>query len=375
MNSLKAINERYIQDIDDEDDEEIVSSDMTRRFDKDFRISVSVKKCTADDFVPSMEYIKDMLDDIFDVYFELDGYEIVLQAQDNANDYELVEINERNCKKFFDIKQNVIPIEMIWVDVYYSGHLRKYIQGERFLKRIFRETPEGIYQPSHVSTSEGHSISRQTFFENMLERGQSIGYRETLATLYGLFDGKCLYKEMVSRYDKNFEKTADRVIDVFIKRSTSYRRIESGVYFDQTCDLNKCNVKVIRAFDGKVQGVWFSYDVINPTKSYKRDNFFCEWGEKELKIIEDFVARLCAKDSGALCDTYVYDTTPYNKGTNGIAYIFRDSVMVDDYEYVVVLCEDYGYDEETVGQDVMRRLAEKGISDDVIKNISAQFEW
>ena len=66
----------------------------------------------------------------------------------------------------------------------------------------------------------------------MLERGQSIGYRETLATLYGLFDGKCLYKEMVSRYDKNFEKTADRVIDVFIKRSTSYKRIESGVYFD-----------------------------------------------------------------------------------------------------------------------------------------------
>ena len=74
MNSLKAINERYIQDIDDEDDEEIVSSDITRRFDKDFRISVSVKKYTADDFVPSMEYIKDMLDDIFDVYFELDGY-------------------------------------------------------------------------------------------------------------------------------------------------------------------------------------------------------------------------------------------------------------------------------------------------------------
>ena len=78
MTNLKAINERYIQDIDDEDDDEIVSSDITRRFDKDFRISVSVKKCTADDFVPSMEYIKDMLDDIFDVYFELDGYEIVL---------------------------------------------------------------------------------------------------------------------------------------------------------------------------------------------------------------------------------------------------------------------------------------------------------
>ena len=33
-------------------------------------------------------------------------------------------------------------------------------------------------------------------------------------------------------YDKNFEKTADRVADVFLKRSTSYRRIESGVYFD-----------------------------------------------------------------------------------------------------------------------------------------------
>ena len=159
MNNLKAINERYIQDIDDEDDE-IVTSDITKHYDKNFRISVSVKKCAADDFVPSMEYIKDMLDDIFDVYFELDGYEIVLTALDNANDCERVEINEQNCKKFFDIKQNVIPIEMIWVDVYYSGHLRKYIQGERFLKRIFRETPEGIYQPSHVSTSEGHSISR-----------------------------------------------------------------------------------------------------------------------------------------------------------------------------------------------------------------------
>ena len=196
MNNLKAFNERYIQDIDDEDDE-IVTSDITKHYDKIFRISVSVKKCTADDFVPSMEYIKDMLDDIFDVYFELDGYETVLLAQDNANDYELVEINERNCKKFFDIKQNVIPIEMIWVDVYYSGRLRKYIQGERFLKRIFMETRQGIYQPSYVSTSEGHSISRETFFENMLERGQPIGYKETLATLYGLFDGKCLYKEMV----------------------------------------------------------------------------------------------------------------------------------------------------------------------------------
>ena len=196
MNNLKAINERYIQDIDDEDDE-IVTSDITKHYDKNFRISVSVKKCTADDFVPSMEYIKDMLDDIFDVYFELDGYETVLLTQDNANDCELVEINERNCKKFFDIKQNVIPIEMIWVDVYYSGRLRKYIQGERFLKRIFRETVQGIYQPSYVSTSEGHSVSRETFFENMLERGQSIGYRETLVALYGLFDGKCLYKEMV----------------------------------------------------------------------------------------------------------------------------------------------------------------------------------
>ena len=196
MNNLKAINERYIQDIDDEDDE-IITYDTTKRFDKNFRISVSVKKCTADDFVPSMEYIKDMLDDIFDVYFELDGYETVLLTQDNANDCELVEINERNCKKFFDIKQNVIPIEMIWVDVYYSGRLRKYIQGERFLKRIFRETVQGIYQPSYVSTSEGHSVSRETFFENMLERGQSIGYRETLVALYGLFDGKCLYKEMV----------------------------------------------------------------------------------------------------------------------------------------------------------------------------------
>lgn len=159
MTNLKAINERYIQDIDDEDDE-IVTSDITRHFDKNFRISVSVKKCTADDFVPSMEYIKDMLDDIFDVYFELDGYETVLSAQDNANDYELVEINERNCKKFFDVKQNDIPIEMIWVDVYYSGRLRKYVQGERFLKRIFRETPQGIYQPCCVSTSEGHSLSR-----------------------------------------------------------------------------------------------------------------------------------------------------------------------------------------------------------------------
>ena len=77
MNNLKAINERYIQDIDDEDDE-IVTSDITKHYDKIFRISVSVKKCTADDFVPSMEYIKDMLDDICDVYFELDGYEIVL---------------------------------------------------------------------------------------------------------------------------------------------------------------------------------------------------------------------------------------------------------------------------------------------------------
>ena len=94
-----------------------------------------------------------------------------------------------------------------------------------------------------------------------------------------------------------------------------------------------------------------------------------------MKIIEDFVARLCAKGSGALCDTYVYDTTPGGGGTNGIAYIFRDSVMVDNYEYVVVLCEDYGYDEETVGQDVMRRLAEKGIADDVIRNISVQFKW
>ena len=77
MTNLKAINERYIQDIDDEDDE-IVTSDITKHYDKNFRISVSVKKCTADDFVPSMEYIKEMLDDIFDVYFELDGYEIVL---------------------------------------------------------------------------------------------------------------------------------------------------------------------------------------------------------------------------------------------------------------------------------------------------------
>ena len=231
MNNLKAINERYIQDIDDEDDE-IVTSDITKHYDKNFSISVSVKNCTADDFVPSMEYIKDMLDDIFDVYFELDGYETVLLAQDNANDYELVEINERNCKKFFDIKQNVIPIEIIWVDVYYSGRLRKYIQGERLLKRIFMETPKGIYQPSYVSTSEGHSISRETFFENMLANGQDVGYRDTLAALYGLFDGKCLYKEMVSRYDKNYEKTADKVADVFLKRSTSYRRIESGVYFD-----------------------------------------------------------------------------------------------------------------------------------------------
>ena len=197
MNNLKAINERYIQDIDDEDDE-IVTSDITKHYDKIFRISVSVKKkCTADDFVPSMKYIKDMLDDIFDVYFELDGYETVLLAQDNANDYELVEINERNCKKFFDIKQNVIPIETIWVDVYYSGRLRKYIQGERFLKRIFMETPQGIYQPSCVSTSEGHSVSRETFFENMLANGQAVGYRDTLAALYDLFDGKCLYKEMV----------------------------------------------------------------------------------------------------------------------------------------------------------------------------------
>lgn len=139
--------------------------------------------------------------------------------------------------------------------------------------------------------------------------------------------------------------------------------------------MNKCNVKVIRAFDERCDGVWFSYDVTNPTKSYKRDNFFCDWGDEELKIIEDFVSCLCAQGSGALCDIYVYDTTPYNKGTNGIAYIFRDSVMVADYEYVVVLCEDYGYDEETVGQDVMRRLAEKGIADYVIRNISAQFEW
>ena len=79
MNNLKAINERYIQDIDDEDDDEIVTvhSDMTRRFDKNFRISVSVKKCTADDFVPSMEYIKDMLDDTFDTFYELDGYETI----------------------------------------------------------------------------------------------------------------------------------------------------------------------------------------------------------------------------------------------------------------------------------------------------------
>ena len=121
---------------------------------------------------------------------------------------------------------------MIWVDVYYSGHLRKYVQGERFLKRIFRETPKGIYQPSHISTSEGHSVSRGTFSDNMLANGQAVGYRETLAALYGLFDGKCLYKEMVYRYDKNFEKTADKVADVFLKRSTSYRRIESGVYFD-----------------------------------------------------------------------------------------------------------------------------------------------
>ena len=196
MTNLKAINERYIQDIDDEDDE-IVTSDITKHYDKNFRISVSVKKCTADDFVPSMEYIKEMLDDIFDVYFELDGYETVLSAQDNANDYELVEINERNCKKFFDIKQNTIPIEMIWVDVYYSGRLRKYIQGERFLKRIFMETPKGIYQPRYLSTSEGHSVSREMFFENMLVKGQAVGYRDTLAALYGLFDGKCLYKEMV----------------------------------------------------------------------------------------------------------------------------------------------------------------------------------
>ena len=195
MNNLKAINERYIQDIDDDD--EIVTSDITKHYDKIFRISVSVKKCTADDFVPSMEYIKDMLDDIFDAYFELDGYETVLLTQNNTNDYELVEINERNCKKFFDVKQNVIPIEMIWVDVYYSGRLRKYIQGERFLKRIFMETPKGIYQPCCGSTSEGHSMSRETFFGNMLTNGQSVGYRETLATLYGLFDGKCLYKEMV----------------------------------------------------------------------------------------------------------------------------------------------------------------------------------
>ena len=196
MSNLKAINERYIQDIDDEDDE-LVTSDIKQHFDKNFRISVSVKKCTADDFVPSIEYIKEMLDDIFDAYFELDGYETVLLTQNNTNDYELVEINERNCKKFFDVKQNVIPIEMIWVDVYYSGRLRKYIQGERFLKRIFMETPKGIYQPCCVSTSEGHSMSRETFFGNMLTNGQSVGYRETLATLYGLFDGKCLYKEMV----------------------------------------------------------------------------------------------------------------------------------------------------------------------------------
>ena len=182
MNNLKAINERYIQDIDDEDDE-IVTSDITKHYDKNFRISVSVKKCTADDFVPSMEYIKDMLDDIFDVYFELDGYETVLLAQDNANNYELVEINERNCKKFFDIKQNVIPIETIWVDVFYRGRLRKYIQGERFLKRILMETPQGIYQPCYVSTSESHSIGRETFFENMLANKQTSGYRETLAVL------------------------------------------------------------------------------------------------------------------------------------------------------------------------------------------------
>lgn len=121
---------------------------------------------------------------------------------------------------------------MIWVDVYYSGRLRKYVEGERFLKRIFRETPQGIYQPCYVSTSEGHSVSRETFFENMLANGQPIGYKETLATLYGLFDGKCLYKEMVYRYDKNFEKTADKVADSFIKSFTSYKRIESGVYFD-----------------------------------------------------------------------------------------------------------------------------------------------
>ena len=200
MNNLKAINERYIQDIDDEDDE-IVTSDITKHYDKIFRISVSVKKCTADDFVPSMEYIKDMLDDIFDVYFELDGYETVLLAQDNANDYELVEINERNCKKFFDIKQNVIPIETIWVDVYYSGRLRKYIQGERFLKRILMETPQGIYQPCYVSTSGGHTISRETFFEKRWANGQAFSNRKTIATLYGLFDGKCLYKEMFERYD------------------------------------------------------------------------------------------------------------------------------------------------------------------------------
>lgn len=106
MNNLKAINERYLIDVDDEDDEndEIVTSDIKQHFDKNFRISVSVKNCTADDFVPSMEYINDMLDDIFDVYFELDGYETCLSALDNANDCERVEINERNCKKFFDVK-------------------------------------------------------------------------------------------------------------------------------------------------------------------------------------------------------------------------------------------------------------------------------
>ena len=196
MNNLKATNERYIPAIDDEDDE-IVTSDITRRFDKNFRISVSVKKCTADDFVPSMEYIKDMLDDIFDVYYELDGYETILTALDNANDCESVEINERNCKKFFDIKENVVPIEMMWVDVRYSGRLRKYIQGERFLKRIFNETPQGIYQPWCVTSHNGHSVTRTVFFENMLANKQPIGYRETLAALYGLFDGKCLYKEMV----------------------------------------------------------------------------------------------------------------------------------------------------------------------------------
>ena len=116
MNNLKAINERYIQDIDDEDDE-IITYDTTKRFDKNFRISVSVKNCTADDFVSSMEYINDMLDDIFDTFFELDGYEIILTALDSANDCERVEINARNCAKFFDIKQNVVPIEMMWVDV------------------------------------------------------------------------------------------------------------------------------------------------------------------------------------------------------------------------------------------------------------------